>query len=236
MVFYLFVGHAYTYMHTHMHVFYKCVCIFACMFVQSPSLVWLFTTPWTAAHQASLSRTISWNLPRFMFIASVMPSSHLILWHRLLLPSIFPSIRDFSNEASVYIRWPKYWNFSISPLSEYLGFISLKTDWFDLFAVPGTFRSLFQHHSSKTSILWCSAFFIIQLSQLYMPIALVIWTFPGIVMSLLFNTLPAFVITFLPRSNCLLISCCNHCPQWFWSPRRGNLSLLPLFPLLFAMQ
>ena len=135
--------------------------------VQSPSHVRLFATPWTAALQASLSPTISWNLPKFMFIASVMPSSHLILWHPLfLLPSIFPSIRDFFSESSVHIRWPKYWSFSISPSSEYSGLISLKIDWFDLLAIQGTVRSLLQHHSSEASVLWHSAFFMVQLSQL----------------------------------------------------------------------
>ena len=138
--------------------------------VQSSSHVQLFVTPWTAARQASLSLTISWSLPKFMFIASVMPSSHLTLWHSLLLlPSIFPSIRDFSNESSVCIRWPRYWSFSssISPSSEYSGLISLKVDWFGLFAVQRTFRILLQHHSLKASILWHSAFFVVQLSQPY---------------------------------------------------------------------
>ena len=130
--------------------------------VQSPSRVQLFATPGTAACQASLSLTISQSLPKFMLIALVMPSSHLILWHRLLLlPSIFPSIRDFSSESSVCIRWPKYWNFSfsISPSNEYSGLISLKID---LLAVQGTFRSLLQYHSSMASILWHSAFFFLE--------------------------------------------------------------------------
>ena len=115
--------------------------------VQSPSHVQLFVTPWTAARQASISLTISWHLPKFIFIALVMASSHLIIWcPLLLLPSIFPSIRDFSNESSVHIRWPKYWSFSfsISPSSEYSGLISLKIDWFDLLAVQGTFGSLLE--------------------------------------------------------------------------------------------
>jgi len=172
-------------------------------------------TRWTAACQASLSLTISWTLPKFMSLASVMPSSHLILWHPLLLlPSIFHSIRDFSNEFAVGIRWPKYWSFSISPSSEYSGLISLKIDWFDLPVVQGTFRSLL-YHSSKASILWHSAFFMVQLSQLCMTtgktIALTTQIFVGRVMSLLFNTLFRFVITFLPRSNCFLIS-------WLQSP------------------
>ena len=127
-------------------------------------LQWLSETPWTTAHQASLFLTISWSLPKFMFIASVIPSRYLILWCPLLhLPSIFPSIRDFSNESSVRIRWPKYWSFSfsISPSSECLGLISLKIDWFDLLAIQGIFRSLLQHNSSKASILWPSAFFTV---------------------------------------------------------------------------
>ena len=140
---------------------------FIIVVVESPSRIWLFKSPWTAARQASLSLTISWSLPKFMFIASVMPSSHLILWRPLLLlPLIFPSIRDFSSESPVFIRQPKYWSFSfyISPSSEYSGLISLKIDWFDFLSFQGTFRSLFQHHSLKASILWCSAFFTVQLS------------------------------------------------------------------------
>ena len=142
--------------------------------------------PWTTAHQASSSLTISPSLPRFTSFASVMPSSYLILWCPiLLLPSIFPSMRDFSNESAVCIRWPKYWSFSgsISHSSEYSGLISLKIDWFDLFAVQGTFRSLLQNHSSKASIFWHSAFFTVWLSQPYVTtgktIALTIWTFVG---------------------------------------------------------
>ena len=126
---------------------YQFLCYSQCVLVvvQSPSHVRLFVTPWTAAHQASLSLTISQSLPKFTSISSVMPSSYLILWWPLLLlPSIFPSIRDFSNESSVPIRWPKYWSisFSIAPSREYSGLISLKIDWFDLLAVQGTFRSL----------------------------------------------------------------------------------------------
>ena len=118
--------------------------------VQLSSCVWLFVTPWTAACQSSLSLTISWSLPKFMFVALVMPSSHIIFWYPLLLlPSIFSSIRDFSNELFVHIWWPKYWSFSfsISPSSEYSGLISLKIHWFDLLALQGTLRSLLQHHS-----------------------------------------------------------------------------------------
>ena len=119
--------------------------------VKSPSHVWLFLTPWTAAHQASLSLTVSQSLPKFMSISLVMPPIHLIFWcPLLLLPSIFPSIRDFSNESAVCIKWPKYWSFSFSiSHSEYTGLISLKIDRFDLFALQETFRSLLQHHSSK---------------------------------------------------------------------------------------
>ena len=176
--------------------------------VQFPSHVWLFVTPWTAAHQAFMSLTISWHLSKFIFIALVTVSSHLIIWcPLLLLPSIFPSIKDFSNEPSVHIRWPKFWSFSfsISPSSEYSRLISRKIDWFDLLAVQGTFRSLLQHYSSKASILWHSAFFMVQLLQPYVTprktIALTIRTFVGGVMSLLFNTLSRFVIAFLTRSN-----------------------------------
>ena len=140
-----------------------------------------------------------------------MPFNHLILCHPLLLPpSIFHSIRVFSNESVLCIRWPKYWSFcfSISPSSEYSGVISFRMGWLDLLAVQGTLKSLLQHHSSKASILQCSVFFIVQLSQLYMTtgkiIALTIWTFVGKVTPLLFNTLSSFVIAFLPRSNHLL--------------------------------
>ena len=164
--------------------------------VQLLSCVQLFATPWTAAHQASLSIANSWCLLRLMSIESVMPSNHLILYHPLLLPpSIFPSIRVFSNESALCIRWPKYWSFSfnISPSNEYAGLISFRMDCLDLLAVQGTLRSLLQHHSSKVSILRCSAFFIVQLLHPYMTtgktIALARWTFVGKVMSLLFNML-----------------------------------------------
>ena len=128
---------------------------FVVVIAQSPSCVWLFATPWTAARQASLSLIISWNLLKFVFIALEQPSSRLILWCPLfLLPPIFPSIRDFSNESAVSIRWPKYWSFSfsITPSNTYSGLISLQIDWFDCFAAQGTFRSLLQHHSLKASI------------------------------------------------------------------------------------
>ena len=153
-------------------------------------------TPWTAARQVSLSITNSWSLLKLMSILSVMPSNHLILCHPLLLPpSVFPSIRVFSNESVLYIRWQKYWsfNFSISPSNEYSELISFRMYWLDFLAVQGTLKSLLQHHSSKASILWHSAFFIVQLSHPYMTtgkmIALTRWTFAGRVMSLLFNML-----------------------------------------------
>ena len=150
-------------------------------------------TPWTAAHQASLSITNSWSLLKLMSIQSVMPSNHLILCcPLLLLPSIFPSIRVFSSKSVLHIRWPKYWSFSfsISPSNEYLGLISFRIDLFDLLAVQGTLKSLLQHHSSKASILHHSAFFTVQLSHPYMTtgktIALTRWTFAGKVTCLLF--------------------------------------------------
>ena len=134
--------------------------------VQPLSHVWLFATPWTAARQASLSFTISWSLLKLVSIELVMPSNHFILSHPLLLlPSIFPSIRIFSKELALHIRWPRYWSFSISPSSEYLGLISFRIDWFDLLEVQGNLRSLLQHYSSKASNLLHSAFFIVQLSH-----------------------------------------------------------------------
>ena len=149
-----------------------------------------------------------------------MPSNHLILCHSLLLlPSIFPSIRDFSSESVLCIRWPKHWtfSFSIGPSNEYSGLSSFRIDWFDLLSVQGTLKSLLQRHSSKASILQHSAFFILQLSHPYMTtgktIALTRRTFVGKVMSLLFNMLSRLVIVFLPRNKCLLISGCSHCPQ-----------------------
>ena len=153
-----------------------------------------------------------------MSIESVMPSNHLIFCRPLLLPSsIFPSIRVFSNESALHIRWPKYWRFrlNISPSNEYSGLISFRIDWLDLLAGHGTLKSLLQHHSSKSSILLCSAFFIVQLSHKYMTtgktIALTRWTFVDKVMSMLFNMLSMLVISFLPRSKRLLIS-------WLQSP------------------
>ena len=176
--------------------------------VQSLSRVWLFETPWTTAPQASLSITNSQNLLKLLSVKSVMPSNHLILCQPLLLlPSIFPSIEVFSIESALHIRWPKYGSFSfnISPSNEYSWLISLRMVWLDLLAVQGTLKSLLQHHSSKASILQCSAFFTVQHSHPYMTtgktIALTRWTFVGKVMSLLFNMLSRLVITLLPRSK-----------------------------------
>ena len=156
-----------------------------------------------------------------------MPSSLVILCRSLfLLPSIYPSIRNFSNEVAVHIRWPRYWSFSISPSSEYSGLISFKMQWFDCLSVHGTLESLLQHHSSKASILWHSAFFMVQLSQPYVTtgktIALTIWTFVGRVMSLLFNTPSRFVRAFLPRSNCLLISWLQTPSTVILEPKKRN--------------
>ena len=179
--------------------------------VQLFSCVQLFVTPWTAAHQASLSFTIFWSLLKLMTIELVLPSNHLILCCPLFfLPSIFPSIRGSSNESTLHIRWPKYWsfNFSISPSSNYSGLFTFRIDWFDLLAVQGTLKSLLQYRSLKATILWHSASFMVQLSHPYMTtgktIALTRWTFVGKVISLLF-ILSRFVIAFLPRSKHLLI-------------------------------
>ena len=157
-----------------------------CWLVQFGSVasrVWLFATPWTAARQVSLSITNSWSLFKLMSIESVMPSNHLILCHPLLLlPSIFPSIRVFSNESALCIRWPKYWSFSfnISPSNEYSGLISFSMDWLDLLAVQGTLKSFLQHHSSKASIIWRSAFSMVNShihTQLLEKTALTRWPF-----------------------------------------------------------
>ena len=172
-------------------------------------------TPWTTAHQASLFSTNSSSLLKLMSIESVRPYNHLILCRPLLLqPSIFPSIRVFSNELVLHPRWPKYWSFSISPSNEYSGLIFFNIDWFDL-TVQGTLKSLLLHHSSKASILQCSAFFTVQLPHPYMTtgktIALTRCTFVGKVMSLLFNMLSRLVKAILPRSKRILIS-------WLQSP------------------
>ena len=195
--------------------------------VQSLNHVQLFATPWIAARQASLSTTNSQSPPKPLSIESVMPSNHLILCHPLLLlPSIFPSIRVFSNESALLIRCPKYWSFSfnINPSNEYPGLISFRTDWLDLLAVQGTLKSLLQHHSSKTSIFLCSAFFIAQLSHPYMTtgktIALIRQTFVDKVMSVLFNMLSRLVITSLPRSKSLLISWLKSLSAVILEPRK----------------
>ena len=203
-------------------------CVFSS--VQSLSHVQLFVTPWIAARQASLSITSSQSSLKHMSIESVMPSSHLILCHPLLLLlPILPSIRVFSSESTLCMRWPKYWSFSfsISPSNQHPGLISFRMDWLDPLAVQGTLKSLLQHHSSKASILQCSAFFIVQLSYPYMTtgktIALTRQTFVGKVMSLLLNMLSRLIITFLPRSKRLLISWLqspSHHLQWFWSPEK----------------
>ena len=186
--------------------------------VQSLTHGRLFATPWTAARQASWSLTNSWSLFKLVSIESVMPSNLLILCHPLLLqPTIFLSIRVFSNESVPHIRWPMYWSFSfsISPSNKYSGLISFRMDWLDLLAVQGTLKSLLQHNSSKASILQHSAFFIAQLSHPYMTtgktITLTRWTFVGKVISLLFNMLSRLVIAFFPRNKRLLIS-------WLQSP------------------
>ena len=178
--------------------------------VQLPSRVRLFVTPWIAARHASLSITISWSSLRLTSIESVMPSCHLILCHPLLLlPPISPSIRVFSNESTLRMRCPNYWSFSFSiiPSKEIPGLNSFRMDWLNLLAVLGTLKSLLQHHSSKASILWHSAFFTVQLSHPYITtgktIALTKQILVGKVMSLLLNMLSRLVITFLPRSKLL---------------------------------
>ena len=170
-------------------------------------------TPWTAAHGASQYITKSQSLLKCISVELVMPSNHLIPCHPcLLLPSIFLSIRAFSRDLALHIRWPKYWSFSfsISPSNKYSGLIFFRIDWLDLFVVQGILKSLRQHHSSKASILRYSAFFIVQLSHPYMTtektIALTRWTFVGKIMSLHSNMLSKLVITFLPRRKYLLIS------------------------------
>ena len=174
----------------------------------SLSRVQLFVTPWISALQASLSIANSQSVLKFMSVELVISSNYLVLCHILLLPpSIFPSIRVFSNESALCIRWPKYWSFSISPSKEYSGLISFRIDWFDLLAVQGTLKSLLQHHSSKASILQCSAFFMVQLSHPNMTtgktIASTLWIFVSKVTSLLYNMRSRFVIAFLTRSKCL---------------------------------
>ena len=211
--------------------------------IKSFSCVWLFATPWTAAHQASLSISNYQSLLKLMSIESVVQCNHLIFCWPVLLPtSVFPCIRVFSNESVLHIRWPKYWSFSfsISPSKEYSGLISFRIDWFDLLAIQEILKSLLQHQSLKASILWPSAFFIVQLSHPYMTtgktIALTGWIFVGKVMSLLFNMLSRWVIVFLPRSKHLLIlwltvTICSD----FRAPQ-NKVCHFPLFSHLFAMK
>ena len=195
------------------------------------------STPGFPVHHQLLEFT------QLMSIESVMPSNHLILCRPLLfLPSIFPSIRVFSNESVLHIRWPKYWsfNFSTSTSNEYSGRISFSMDWLDLLAVQGTLKSLLQHHSSKASILWRSAFFIIQLSHPYKTTgktkALTRWTLVGKVMSLLSNMLYRFFIAFLPRSKCLLMSWLQWPCAVILQPKKIKSVTFPLFPYVFAMK
>ena len=168
------------------------------------------------------------------------PLSPAFLCHPLFLLSIFPSIRVFSNESVLCIRWPKYWSFSVSPSEDYSGLISFRIDWFDLLAVKRTLKSLLQHHSLKTWILRCSTFFMVQLAHLYLTpgktIALTIWTFVGKMMSLLFNTFPRFVIAFLPRSQHLLISWLQSPSTVILEPKKIKSVTVSIFPHLFAVK
>ena len=210
--------------------------------VQSLSRVQLFATPWIAACQASLSITNSWSSLKLTSIESVILPSHLILCHPLLLLPPIPiptSIRVFSNESTLCMRWPKYWSFSfsISPSKEHPGLI-FRMDWLDLLVVQGTLKSLLQRHSSKASILRCSAFLTVQLSHPYMTtgktIALTRRTFVGKVMSLLLNMPSRLVIIFLPRSKCLNFMAVIICSDF--GAQKNNLTLFLLFPHLFAMK
>ena len=210
--------------------------------VQSLSHVRLFATPWITTCQAFLSTTNSQSLHKSMSIKSVMPSSHLILCRPLLLlPPIPPSIRVFSNESTLRMRWPKYWSFSFSigPSNEYSGLVSFRIDWLDHLAVQGTLKSLLQHRSSKASVLSCSAFFIVQPSHPYMTTgkttALTRWTSLGKVMSLLFNILSRLVITFLPWSKCLnfmaIVTICSD----FGAPQNKVSHCFYCFPIVIFM-
>ena len=192
-------------------------------------------TPWTAACQASLSITNSWSLLKLMSISLVMSSNHLICHPLLLPPSIFLTIRIFSNESVLCIRWPMYWSFSfsISLSNEHSGLISYRIDWLDLLAVHRTLKSLLQHHSSKASILGCSAFFIVQLSHPHMTtgktVALTRQTFVGKVMSLLFNMLSRLVIAFLPRSKRNFMAAITICSD-FGAPKIKSLTVSIVSP------
>ena len=203
------------------------VVIYSFSSVEPLSRVRLFATPWITACQTSLSITNSQSLLKLMSIESVMPSSHLILCHPLLLlPPIPLSIRVFSNESTLHMRWPKYWSFSfsISPSNQYPGLISFRMDWMDLLAVQGALKSLLQHHSSKASILRRSAFFMVQLSHPYMTtgktIALMRQSFVGKVMCLLFNMPSTLVLAFLPRSKRLLILGLQSPSAVIWSSKK----------------
>ena len=206
--------------------------------VQLLSCVWLLVTPWTAAPQASLSLTNSWSLLKLMSIESVMPSSHLVFYRPpFLLPSIFPSIRVFSSESALCIRWPKYWglSFSLSSSSEYSGLNSFGIVYFDLPAIQRSLRRLLQHHSLKVSVLEHSVFFVVQLSHPYMTtgktIALTRQTFVSNVMSLLFNMLSRFVITFLSRSKRLLVSWLQSSSAVILEPKKLKSHCFHCFPI-----
>ena len=190
------------------------------------SHVQLYATPWTAECQAFLSFTVSWNLLKLMSIESMMPSNHRILCPAfLLLPSVFPNIRVFSSELALCIRCPKYWrfSFSISPSNKYSGLISFRIEWFDLLTVQRILKSLLRHHSSKASILWCSAFFMVQLSHSHMTNGKTSFDHRNLcwqMMSLLFNMLSRLVITFIPSSKHLLISWIKSSSAMIWSRRK----------------
>ena len=204
--------------------------------VQLLSCVWFFTTPWTAAHQASLSITNSWSLLRIMSIKLVMPSSHPTLCCPLLLlpPSIFPNIRVFSNESVLHIRWPKNWSFGTSSSNEYLGLISFRMDWLDLLAVQGTLKSLLQHHSSKASIPRHSAFFVVQLSDPYNSLT---YLNTGKAIALLCNMLSRLVITFFfSRSELLFISWLQSLSAVILEPQKIKSATVSTIPHLFPMK
>ena len=210
--------------------------------VQSLSRVWLFATPWIAAHQASRSIANSWSLLKLTSLESVMPSNHPILCRPLLLPpSISPSIRVYSSESVLHIRWPNYWSFSfnICPSNEYLGLISFRMDWLDLCAVQGTLR-VFSNTTVQKHFLQQSAFFMVQLSHPYTTtgktIALTRWTFVGKVMSLLFNMLSRFVIAFLPRNKRLSISWVQSPSAVILEPKKIKSATVSTVPHLFAMK
>ena len=190
-------------------------------------------TAWNSALQASLSITISWSLLTLISFESVMLSNHLILCRPLLLPSILPSIRVFSNDWAFNITWPKYWSFSITLFNEYSGLISFSVDWFDLLATHGTLKNLLQYHSLKASVLQCSALFMVQLSHPYMTtgktIALTLQNFVCKVISLLFHMQSRFVITFLPRSKRLLILWLQSPSAVIWAPKKTKSATVSSF-------